>query len=179
MAVLLECATVVVRRAAVEEKYPGGWRAFCSECSGRLCADEQLFAASYMSGEDARIFCEFLAGRGLGGGQAQPITPDFAFVGQGEGHWPDWLQLVRAEVPGGGPIWGCHLTGTDDVWIHTPSGWSWERSMSNPAHSHHLTDEEAAQYLEFLGNRDGVDTYRDRRTGKLAYVARVRRPGTE
>src|SRR5262245_28844616 len=66
MAVLVEGFSVMVRRDAIERKYPGGWDAFAREVPNQtLCADEKLARVGFMVSGDMRAYIGFLERRGL------------------------------------------------------------------------------------------------------------------
>ena len=53
MAVLVEAISVIVRAAAIHQKYPGGWEAFKRIIPNQtLCADNELVRIGFMTPDD-------------------------------------------------------------------------------------------------------------------------------
>jgi hypothetical protein len=66
MAVLVEGFSVIVRRDAIERKYPGGWDAFAREVPNQtLSMDEKIARVGFMHSGDMRAYIGFLEHRGL------------------------------------------------------------------------------------------------------------------
>ncbi len=66
MAVLVEGISVIIRREAIAEKFPGGWDAFVCDVPNRtLCADDKLTRIGFMSPEDVKAYVEDLERHGL------------------------------------------------------------------------------------------------------------------
>ena len=111
MSVLVECYSVIVRRSAIESRYPGGMGAYEVDCPNQtLCADENLVRVGFMVLDDLNEFLLRVLGRaGLAstpsGVPDLRIDPDgVAIVEQGRGPWhPEyeckWLRY--AERPDG------------------------------------------------------------------------------
>jgi hypothetical protein len=66
VAIALEFINVIVRREAVERKYPGGWEAFVRDVSGiGVWHDEHLLRGGAMNQIDADRMLDWLKGLGL------------------------------------------------------------------------------------------------------------------
>lgn len=56
MAVLIEAISVVVRKDAIEKRFPGGWDSFLDEIpNNTLCTDGELVRVGFMSPQDVML----------------------------------------------------------------------------------------------------------------------------
>ena len=174
MPVLVEGVTVIVRFNAIEEHYPGGWEAFTSKCpNNSLCADGDLARVGFMTPMDTKKFVNNLSSRGLTyleNGEAQ----DLVVADQRRG-FPvecEWAELLQMPAPGkeAEQIVVCRLVGSESRTVAVPDGWAYEGSLS--ANVGYVDAENASDRLQFLRHEDGVDVYRDTKTGEEVYVGR-------
>jgi hypothetical protein len=177
MPVLIEAISVVVRKAAISNKLSGGWVEFLQHVPNRtLCFDDDLARVGFMTPDDVRAFVQELEAMGLTyveGGEAR----DLAVVDQMAGPMitSTWIEMAQLPVGSGDQtVFACRLVGSADEELQVPSGWTYERSMSR--HGNARKDTNALNDLEFVRTDDGVDVFRDRKTGQLMYVARHARP---
>ena len=175
MAVLIEANSVVVRREAIDAKYPGGWEAFRAEVPNRtLCADAALARVGFMSFYDVPPFVQGLERRGLvflDEGRAA----DIVIVDQqrGPGAPCDWITFQEGYVSpdGTGRVISAGAPGDPFEGFEEPEGWQYEGSLSQSFG--YTPIEEGEKCLEFLRHEDGQDVYLSRLTGKVCYVARA------
>ncbi len=61
MAVLVEAISIIIRRTAIDKKYPGGWDAFVKNAPNQtLCADKKIARLGFMSPFDVESFIKGL-----------------------------------------------------------------------------------------------------------------------
>jgi len=93
MAILIEAISVVFRKEAIDDKFPGGWTRFLNDAPNRtLFSDGELGCLGFMHPEDVEKYVFYLESFGLDfdiGGQ----TKDTAVVDQVRGN-----SLALAEV---------------------------------------------------------------------------------
>lgn len=184
MAVLVEAISVIVRRDAIQAKYPGGWTAFeWAAPNATLCYDDELARIGFMHPQDVERFVSRLERNGLTflvGNRAQ----DLAVADQQRGLMTECEWLEFAKLPfgeSGGTVSACWLFDGPRIaaGIHlrdksinlaTPPGWKFEDSLS-----HHFafvpTGQEEGR-LTLLRREGGMDVYLDRETGQEVFVAR-------
>ena len=169
---------MVVRRAAIDERLPGGWQRFVADVpNATLCADDHLARVSFMSPEDVEAFINHLEERGLRFVQ-EGCCEDIAVVDQVRGPTMriDWLEY--AQIPfgdTGGKVAACwlfegprvaagiHMPGRG-LEVATPAGWRYEDSLS--AKFTFIPTDQAQSRLRFLRNEGGVNVFLDTTTGK-------------
>lgn len=164
MAVLIETYSVVVRRATLDAKYPGGSAAYERDRPNETyCADEHLTRVGFMVLDDAKRFVAALAGRGLTPSR-DDAAADVAITSDRTGPLLpcDWLETAAWE---GTPL--AWLAGTTPTALHAPAGWSRE------ARTRHWSADEIREKLEYVRTDDHVDVYRDKATGQELYVGRT------
>lgn len=184
MAVLVEAISVIVRRDAIDARFPGGWRQFLAIVpNGTLCSDEGLARVGFMSPVDVDAF----VGRLEEGGLTFTLdgkAVDIAVVDQMRGPTmpAEWLQFARLSIGGTGDkvaaCWlfegprmgaGIHLP-AKGMTLATPDGWVYEDSLS--AKFKFVENEALREKMKFLRHENGMDVYLDRSTGKEVYVGR-------
>ena len=189
MAVLVEGISVVVRRAAIDERYSGGMEAFLEAVPTALfAADDEIAVVGFQSADEAEAYCEALAEAGISFGDEgdegdEGEAADVAVVDQFEGVLTEtpWLECARFEFDDAGHeiavCWlfeGEHIHGEinlpgEELDVAVPDGWEYETSMS--ATARFISDDEAAERLEFVRHDpSGVDVYRDRTTGEELFA---------
>lgn len=174
MAVLVEGISVIVRINAIEEKYPGGLESFEKECPNEtFCADGELARVGFMTPADTKKFVSTLNSLGIvyrEGGKAVDIV-----VADQQRGFPvqcDWAELGEVSLPGSESrqVRACLATGSESNILMTPDGWTYEDSLS--ADFGYFNPDDIPEHMEFLRREDGLDVYRNTRTGKEVYVAR-------
>jgi hypothetical protein len=187
MAVLVEAISVVVRRDAIDEKYPGRWSAFANaDPNGTLCHDSQIARVGFMVPEDVERFVECLVQSGLTflvDGKAQ----DLAVVDQQNGPTTvcNWLEFGRIPFENsGGTVSACWFFDAprtigsgmympiEPMNFATPLGWQFAGSLSDQFGF--VPTGEENDRLQFLRTEGVVDVFLDRETGKEVYVSRTR-----
>ena len=131
MAVLIEAISVVVRVAALDQQFFGGWDAFKELIpSGTSCVDGQLIRLGFMAPGDAETFVEALGRHGLTylrDGKAI----DLVIVDQLRGPTTpcDWIEFGTVTIRGS-TVAACRSTGDETQMLYTPDGWKFEGSLS-------------------------------------------------
>ncbi|WP_041280622.1 hypothetical protein [Desulfosudis oleivorans] len=178
MAVLVEAISVVIKAEVIVNLYPGGWPAFeANSPNGTLCADGELVRVGFMVPNDVKAFIDSLAQYGIHY-QAEGKAVDLVVVDQQRGFAVpcDWAEFRQGPI-GGDPkkrVAGCSLVGSKVSELVTPDGWKFEESLS--AKYGFIETGENPEFLEYLGQENGLDVYRDLRTGKKMYVGRTTQP---
>jgi hypothetical protein len=140
MPVVVHAITVVVRCAAIEERYPGGMAAFEEDVpNNTFCTDGELANNSFMHPADVRQFIERLEGKGLKW-LVNNMAQDFVVVDQHKGPCSicDWIHFGKQK----GPVSFCWIgtEGPDGRRLIGPSWWKPEDS----AKLNFIPNEEAA-----------------------------------
>ena len=174
MAVLVEAISVVVRRAAIDAKFPGGWAAFAAHAPNRtLCADGEIARLGFMSPADVESFVRALELAGLTHLDGDTAV-DLVVVDQmsGPASPSGWLEFGHVELAGrGGKVAACRLAGSRVASIMLPEGWEYEGSLS---HTYgFIPAGEVDKSLEFLRHENGVDVFLNRLTGREVYIGRT------
>jgi hypothetical protein len=179
MPVIIEAITVVIRRKAIDEKYPGGYLAFDQEAPtmgpvDTLVADADIAAVAFMAPIDVKAYCDFLGKYGIG----SPENPvDLAVIDQFTGAVTpcDWIETAGQEVEGGGPVLTARLVGSTDETLVVPEGWSWKNSITK--NTFFMPNEALMDSVEYVRSEpNGLDVYRDKLTGELRYIGRPTDP---
>ena len=156
MAVVIEAFDVVLPIDAVERSYPGGLAAFRHDApNGTYCSDGVLCRLSFMVERDRASFTARLAEQGL------TTSDGVALVRESE--------LLETPTLVCGPYAGVHAAwrpGVAQEPLVVPLGY-------RPDSIQFESPEEMAAHLEYVGTEGGVETYRDRRTGRLYYTGRT------
>jgi hypothetical protein len=175
MAVLVEGISVVVRVAAIWEKLPGGWPAFRDSVpNSTLCCDNELARVGFMSPVDVKAFVMRLESRGLvylQDGKAQDLV--VADQRRGLAAPCAWANFGRVNL-GGNPdrrVAACQLNDSQQHQVFTPDGWAYEDSLS--ARYLFVDNRWVPEFMDFLRHDNGLDVYRDLRTGKEVFVGRA------
>ncbi|TWT30568.1 tetratricopeptide repeat protein [Blastopirellula retiformator] len=164
MPIQIQCTAVVIRNDALERVLEDGAAGFAAIAPNAMSyGDEKLSQASFMAPVDAEEFAKLLELHGL---DRSGDSPDFVIVqtrNQAVEPECDWLFLFEYE---GRLI--ATLRGWDSRKVIAPA----DDSPFNPDAIQHYSDEEIAEKFEFVERKDGIDTYREKATGKLVYQAR-------
>lgn len=190
MAVLCEAISVVVRTAALNERFSGGREAFLAVVpNATYCGDGELERVGFMSPDDVGDFIALLEQRGLrfldAGDEAKGAL-DLAVVDQQRGPTTavTWLGFTRMTLDafqkdvstawlyqGDQPGYGAPVPeGGLDVYV--PDGWTYEGSMSESVNF--VPTEEVESRLKYLREEGGLQVYLDRETGKELFLGRPR-----
>lgn len=192
MAVLVEGASIIVRRDSIDARFKGGWEAFKDILpTSPSCWDDNIVGVYFMDPRDADAFIEVLEMGGLVHLKDDNCV-DMAVVDQKNGpiHSARWLQFVPDHFPTDGSdnkVSGCwfirdtlrNMYGIrmPDGWepggrimFYVPKDWSYETSISKVCRS--IPREEVRDRLKFLRREGRVDVYLDRKTGKEVYTGR-------
>jgi hypothetical protein len=163
MAVSAVAASVVVRNASIEARFPGGLSSFSASCPNQtFCTDGSVSRVGFMTREDAETFIHRLVAAGVAP-SLQEAHSQIALIEQGHGFaYPcDWLQLGLFD---GRPcVW---LANQDRGDLFLP------KSDLDPATMSSYTIKEFKEMFELTGVKDNVEVYRHRATGEIRYVGR-------
>ncbi|WP_394830436.1 tetratricopeptide repeat protein [Pendulispora rubella] len=152
MALVVDAFDVVVRVEAL----PDGVKAFARTVpNATFCTDGVIARASFMNVSDREHFGRRLAG----------LAPEsLACVDRARGLDAETTWLAFGPYAGVMAVW---VAGVSPGPLVVPISW-------RPDANAHYTQEEAEKYLEYVGTEQGVEVYRDKRTGKKLYTARTR-----
>ena len=134
MAVLAEGLSVVIKRSALDAKYPGGWDAFVAQItSDTFCHDDRLARLGFSSPPEVEAFINRIEALGLtylDGDQAV----DMVVVDQDSGFVAscDWAKFGHGNL-GGDPkrrVAGCQGVNGANPQLITPEGWTFDGSVS-------------------------------------------------
>lgn len=171
MAVLVEAISIIVRRGAIEQRFPGGWHGFLGSVPNEtLCSDQDLARVGFMCPEDVGTYATSLEEAGLVF-RRDGHAVDFAVVDQLRGPTvpAPWLEFGKIEIRGV-RISACWLAGQSPKEIALPEGWTYENSLSGQ--TLFVETDKFHGRLEFLRHADGLDVYRDLTTGKEVFLGR-------
>jgi len=175
VAILIEAISVVIRRSAIDSKYPGGWEAFVNDCPNQtLCADSALARVGFMSPVDVESFIKHL--ENIGFIYLQDNTAiDMVVADQQRGLAAKsiWVEFGHVNLDGDATkrVAACQIADGADEPLLTPDGWEYEGSLSQTyafAPTEHVD-----KSLEFLRHENGLDVYFNKLTGKEVYLGRT------
>jgi len=132
MAVLVEAISVIVRRAAIEQRFAGGWQGFLHQVpNATLCYDDDFACVGFLSSMEVKAYASTLEAGGLvfhKDGQAV----DLAVVDQLHGPTvpAPWLSSGTVESPKM-KIRACWVPGQYPKEIKCPDSWKYEGSLSD------------------------------------------------
>jgi len=179
MPVLIEAISVVIRRKAINDKYPGGYLAFEQDAPmmgpvDTLCADDDLVRIGFMSPFDVKTFCDRLGSLGIGSPE-KPV--DLAIIDQiTSAVTPcDWIETTGFTVEDGGPVLVARLVGSTDETLFVPEHWSWADSITKNCFFVPSSEVEATFAFVRMGD-DGLEVWRDKASGELRYIGRPTDP---
>lgn len=139
MSVLVEGISVIIKRDAIDQRFPGGWEGFINIVPNQtFCFDDHLARVGFLGPPDVEHFSSVLRAYGLIFVENEQFV-DFAIVDQIEGPtlpcvWLDFFRLTlfhpHMDVAAG------KLKGTYDgenaddpgVKLAIPPGWDYEES---------------------------------------------------
>lgn len=163
MSVVVEGISVIVRRSILEQKYPGGFNTYRTNCPNKtFCADAHLTRVGFMVPNDVQQFVGQLQMHGLEF-VSEGIAADIAVLDQMRGPTVpcSWLEFTK--YPDGVAV--CWLAGEEPGDLAAPAGW-------RPGGVHFQDTTSDAPVAR--GESDGVDVFEDPVSGERAFVGRVR-----
>jgi len=174
LSVLAEAISVVIRIDAIRRKYRGGLELFRRTVSDQtFCSDGELARVGFTDTYDAREYAARLEGQGLehlaDGAARDLVIVDQLFGFQSPCAWAEFIEVFIDEDRSR-RVFACKLIGSREI-LHVPPGWRHETSHFR----HHLAAPErwVPEFFDFLRHEDGLDVYRDLRTGREVITARV------
>jgi hypothetical protein len=108
LAVAIEFVNVIVRKAAVESRFPGGLDGFARQDLPNLTEDDHLLRVGFMSGSDAFGFVSELEAAGLDG------ESDIAVVVGSDSAVPPWLSAGL--IDGHPACWASNFPAGEVAW---------------------------------------------------------------
>ena len=140
-----------------------------------LCGDREIARVGFMSPDDTREFVQELEAQGLeylNNGEAVDIV--VADQQRGLAARCPWAEFGR--IPWGGdgskPVPAVRLVNSTSNELMTPDDWDFEGSLAQK-----FTFVESGripEYLDYLRTEDGLNVYRDIRTGKEVFIPQQR-----
>ena len=178
MAVLVEGISVVIKREALEDRFPGGLDEFVrSVPNSTLCMDEHLVRVGFMSPVDVADYVGHLEACGMVY-LDRDAAVDMVVADQQRGLAAacDWARIVRVDVAEGQSVAACVMTsgGAAGLNLALPEGWRFDESLSKKFHF--FTTEEVAETLDRIDAEGQVHEYRDRRTGETVFLGSTTSP---
>jgi len=167
MAVLIEALNVVVRRALLEQRFPGGINGFRDVVPNQtFCADEHLVRVGFMDPASVGDFVATLERYGFQLFDGSAFI-DMAVVDQLRGPTAPapWLTIEKAEQ---GHAFA-YMTGNLPGALQTPKTWTLATSLSNEQDIF-TPLQDVAEELEHLEFSDGVHRVRQRSTGRIKFI---------
>ena len=175
MAVLVEAISVIIRADALLSKFLGGWDAFKSRVpNNTLCADNEIVRVGFMSPPDVESFVRLLERSGLThleNGQAIDLV--VADQLHGTASPCSWIDFGHVNL-GSDPkkrIAACRFSGSSNMQLVTPPGWTFENSLSQSfgfAPTEHVD-----KSLTYLRHENGLDVYLNSVTREEVYIGRT------
>lgn len=175
MPVLIETLSVVIKRKAIREKYPGGFPAFEVDApfSGPVdffCADEDLAKVGFMTPTDVEWFCNRMAEHGIGSPDMPTDLVVVAACTEAPTRPCGWIEIIRYQLDEG-VVLAARLKGSNEDTLVVPEGWTYAASATR--NTRFVPNEDFAASLVYVGPAgDGLDAYREKATGELRYVGR-------
>ena len=173
MAVLIEGISVLVRRDAIQDRFPGGWDAFLAIVPNQtLCADEHLARVGFMVPSDVGAFVDQLLQNGLR--FMENDTPrDIMVVDQvtGPTRQCSWIEFGSVELGPQQRVAAARYAGDKSLTLECPDGWTFEAWAS--ARMRAFSNDEASTRTRFLRHENGLDVYLEVDTGKELFVGRT------
>ena len=175
MAVLVEGISVIIKTQSIVDRYPGGWPAFRDNNSSEtLCADGELIRIGFMTPEDTKQFVENLSEYNVVY-QFKGNAIDLVVADQQHGFAIpcDWAECGKVCFDGNPTkeIMACRMIGSKVDEIAMPEGWNYDNSLSQ--NFTFVESDSLPEQMEFIRHENGIDIYRDKKTGKEKYVGRI------
>ena len=172
MAVLIEGISVVIRRSAIMDKFPGGWEGFLSDVPNQtLCADDELARVGFMIPADAESYIKRLERFGLRY-LVDGLAVDVVVADQQRGfaatcNWAEFGQ-VSLDEESGRRVAACQAKNSTLTTLVSPAGWQYQGSLSQTFGF--VPSDHVDKSLKFLRHENGVDVYLNKLTGKEVYI---------
>ncbi len=170
MPVLIEAYSVIIKIASIEERFPGGKRAFRQRVPNKTyCDDGHLVRVGFMSPRDVQDYMGHLEACGLVHLEDDRAV-DMTVIDQVRGPVSrcDWVLVNRVPLEGGGIQVACLKTAGQHEEVAVPSGWKFEKSLS---HQHTYIDpNEVGERLEPVSEEGGLSTFLDKKTGEKVFI---------
>ena len=175
MAILIEAISVVIKRSAIDKKFPGGWDGFVKDSPNQtLCADSSLARVGFMSPVDVESYVKHLEENGFIYLQNNEAI-DLVVVDQQRGLSANctWVEFGHVNLDGDASkrVAGCQVVDGVDEPLLTPDGWEYESSLSQTFAF--APTEHVGKSLEFLRHENGLDVYFNKLTREEVYLGRT------
>lgn len=175
MAVLVEAISVVVRVAAIHDRFPGGWTAFRDGApNATLCCDNELARVGFMTPVDVEAFVRSLETIGILH-LRDGASVDIVVMDQQRGPTATcaWAEFGQVNLDGDPRkrVAAARLVGSVENRLSTPPGWTWEMSLSRSFGFAPKGQEDKS--LVFLRHEAGLDVYLSKLTGKEVFIGRT------
>jgi tetratricopeptide (TPR) repeat protein len=165
MAVPISGYSVLVRNKRIDEQFPGGMLAYTSLCPNQtFCSDGKFARISFMTMADVKLFLKALAARGLTTADEKGVSIDVALVIEGDVNDYPYLWLEHGIIQGRPAAW---LAGTD------PGELVIVECEQKSTDMKRISEKELRESFVFVGTENGVQAYRNRRTGDMLYIGRT------
>jgi uncharacterized membrane protein (UPF0127 family) len=170
MPILVEGVTVVVPRAVLDARWPGGAQAFLeAQPRFRRCADDALAAVTCERGAEAEALLDALEGAGLRiAARAEWVDAAVAWQRMRPERWCAWLELARVRAAGG-HVLAARAAGSDRTEVAVPEGWTFADSATRRTGVVALPP--AERPLRFVRREPSAAVYVDRFNGEEVRVA--------
>jgi hypothetical protein len=177
MAVLVEAISVIIRSAAIEDRYMGGFDAFEAEIPNKTgCSDGELVRVGFMVPADVESYIRRLSEKGLCY-LIDDAAQDIVVVDQQRGPLVrcDWIEAERVSLDPEGEqtITVAQLVNSQVEGLATPEGWDYAASLSR-SFSFSADVQNPSAGMRFLRHENGLDVYWDDLAGKEVFVGRTR-----
>ena len=175
MAVFVEAISVIIKRDAIENSFPGGWEGFVGDAPNKtLCADAEIARIGFMDGKDMEVYISRLVEFGLihlQKGKAQDIV--IIDQQQGPSSECEWIEFghIPLDDEGTQVVAACRFKGSTSQDLIFPDGWEYDRSLSKSLT--YVPRDRIDDRLELNRRENGLDVYLDRKTGKEVYTGRT------
>jgi hypothetical protein len=173
MPVLVEANSIIVRVAAIHDRFAGGFAAFANDVpNSTLCSDGEVARVGFMNPNDGSDYIDRLIGFGLifkRGEQCEDIG--VAIQSEGLALPCDWLDYGTIEIAPGQSVCAVWLKGSAGRQVFCPERWSYEKSLSRQYTV--VPPQHVGKALTFLRHDNGIDVYRDALTGKEVFIGRT------
>ncbi len=170
MPVLVEGISVIIRRAAIERRYKGGWTAFAGQrANGTLCFDSEIARIGFMNPIAVVQFVNGLRSHGFIFPEPTIEPTEIVVIDQLTGPTTpcQWIECFRTPIPGG-IVMAARLVGSREQNLVCPGGWDYSRSLSK--RGSFVPKNRLEENYDFIGEENNVKCYRDKRTGEKVYI---------
>lgn len=177
MSLVIEAIYLVVRVSTINQRLEGGLDAFRALCPNRtFVTDGELAGCGFMSIEALNHFAVRLVENGFSR-DIDDLDADMMLVDMKDGLYgaSSWCVFERIPYPGrpGLTLATARLAGGSVEGFKAYEGWNPESNMNL---DYQLSPPPSLEELEYLGEKNGVDAYRHKVTGKLYYAGRAGPP---